>query len=288
MKLNVVSRKINARYPCLALIFFAVLIQAGCTTYEMNSLWKTDEINIDGKSSDWLGKLIYIEAAHISVGLQNDEEVLYICIVAENPSLRAQVMGQGLTLWFDPEGGKNKSFGIKFPLPKQLTEEQRKMMTARDPELDKEDRMEEFKPAHRELEILYPEEDKNIKLPIKKAEGIEVMLKPSSGVLVYELSVPLRVSEPHPYAIGVKAEKTIGIGLEVPKRDRSAMRNAGRGGMGRGPGGGMVPAGGGRSGGMRGGGGIGRGPGMINGLKIWVGIQLASEMITPPPIQTLS
>lgn len=270
MKLDIVSRKINARYLYLALILFTVLIQAGCTTYEMNSLWKMDEINIDGRSSDWLGKLMYIDDAHISVGLQNDEESLYICIVVENPSLRAQVMGQGLTLWFDPEGGKNKSFGIKFPLGRQLTVEQRKMMTARGSEQDREKWMEEFKPAPlRELEILYPDENKSVKLSIKKAKGIDVMLKPSSGVLVYELKVSLRGSEPHPYAIGVKAGNTIGIGLEVPKRDMSAIRNAGRGRMSG-------------SGGMRGGGGMGRRPEIANGLKVWATAQLASGAVRPP------
>lgn len=249
----------------------------------MNSLWKTDEINIDGKSSDWVGKLSYIEDAHVSVGVQNDQESLYICLIAEHQSLSAQVMSQGMTLWFDPSGGRNKSFGIKFPLGRQFSGERGNPMSMPREGMNREKRMAEFKPSLNELEILYPEEEKSIKISKDEAKGIDVALTPSIGVLVYELKVPLHESESHPFAIGVNAEKTIGIGLEVPKMDRSAMRDAGRGDMGGArPGGGMVPAGG---GGMRGGGGMGRGPGMMNGLKIWAVTQLASEMITPPSNQ---
>lgn len=280
MELDAVSRKISARHFTLALIFFAILLQAGCTTYEINSIWRTDEIIIDGKSSDWVGKLGYIVDAHVSVGVQNDQESLYICLIAEHQFLSDQVMSQGMTLWFDPSGGKNKTFGIKFPLGRQFSRERRNPMSKPEEGMNREKRREEFKPSFDEIEILYPEDEKSIKISIDEAKGINIALAPSSGILVYELKVPIIENELYPYALGAKRDSTIGIGVEIPKMDRSAMRNARSGGMGGGrPGGRMAPAGGGRGGSM------GRRPEIINGLKIWAVAQLASETIIPPPNQ---
>ena len=280
MKLNATQNKVAARFKYLAVVFFSVLIQAGCTTYEIDSMWRTDEINIDGKSTDWVGKLSYIEEANISVGIQNDHESLYLCLIAEHQALSVQVMGQGLTLWFDSSGKKNKTFGIRFPLGRQFSRERRNPMSMPRERGEREKRTPKSKPSLDELEILYPEEEKIIKMSKGEAKGIDVALTPSSGILVYELKVPLAEKELNPYAIGVKPGVTIGIGLEIPKRDMSAMRNAGLGGMGGGrPGGGMSPPRGGRGGGM------GRRPGIMNGLKIWAATQLASEITTPPSNQ---
>jgi hypothetical protein len=53
-------------------------------------------------------------------------------------------------------------------------------------------------------------------------------------LLVYELKIPLIPTEEHPYAIGTKTGDSIGIGLEAPKMDMSAMRDRMGGGMGGG------------------------------------------------------
>ena len=155
--------------------------------------------------------------------------------------------------------------------------------------MNREKRKAEFKPSFDELELIYPDEEKRLRISKEEAKGIDIALTPSSGILVYELKVPLLKKELYPFAIGAKGDSTIGIGVEIPKMDRSAMRNARSEGMGGGrPGGGTTPAGGGRGGGMRGGGGMSRGPRMINGLKIWAVTQLAPEMIIPPSNQSPS
>ena len=102
-------------------------------------------------------------------------------------------------------------------------------------------------------------------------------MRNETGLLVYELKVPLRSDEEHPYAIGSNAGNTIGVGLEIPEVDMDEMRSAMKGQMGGQ--GGMPPGGG--MGGMGGGGGMGRRgyqkPKIPNGLDVWSSLKLALD-----------
>lgn len=260
-----------------SILIMLVFLLAGCTTLKLDSHWKDREISIDGENKDWLGAMYYFEDDNISAGVLNDESFLYICMIAEEPQLTAQIMGQGLTFWFDPDGGKEKAFGVKFPLGMQDREGEDMPMVPREEEPDQEKIREFFENSLTELEILGPRKDEKRRIQVKDLKGIEVAIDPSGGLLIYELKVPLLHSEDHPYAIGAKPGDVVGIGIEVAKMDLSAIRKKMEG---RGPGGMGMP--GGRGGGMGGGPGGrgmpgGRMPQLPKELKIWVAVQLASE-----------
>ena len=261
------------RVPILwSILFLSLIMLVGCEAFELNSEWRDREIIVDGRNNDWLGAMMYIEDANISVGLLNDESFMYFCMIAENPLIRTQVMRRGFTLWFDPEGGKKKTFGIRFPTGMKMRDAP--MRRSYD-EQNREEFREISKRALTELEILGPGEEEQKRMPVAEAKGIDIRIEASSGMLVYELKVPLQSSEEYPYAIGAKPGASIGLGLETPKIDRSAMRermgDRMPGGIGRGGGrGGM----GGRTGGigMRG---EGRSPQMPKEIKLWAIVQLA-------------
>lgn len=246
-----------SRLPILSFVLFlAIFVMVGCEKIELNSDWRDREIRIDGISRDWLGALTYIEEPDISVGLLNDENFIYICLIAEEQYIRAQVMRQGLILWFDPYGGKKKTFGIRFPIGMR---ERGMPMRMSEDELDPEKLRGPFRKSMRELEILRPGKDKKERMLIAKAKGINVRMDAASGMLVYEIKVPLIRSAQHPYAIGGKPGKTVGIGFVSPKINMKMM--------GRRMGGGM-PGVGGRSG-------MGRGTRMPKSLKVWLTTKLA-------------
>jgi hypothetical protein len=256
----------------IAMSFIVLLLTFmlnGCSNgkLELNSDWRDREITVDGNNADWLGAMIFFEEDNISVGLLNDENFFYICMIAEDQFIRAQVMMQGLALWFDPDGGKKKTFGIKYPVGMQASDLLRDM---RGDEQNLERAREVRRRPMNELEILGLGKDEVKKMPIEEARGIEIDIEFSSGMLVYELKVPLIQSELQPYAIGAKAGSSVGLGLETAKMERPDMR--------RGMSGGRV--GGGPTGGIRGGAG-GRGmpgvrrPRMPQPLKIWAVVQLA-------------
>jgi hypothetical protein len=291
---------VGAKQAVLLLMTFGLIfLSVACGDTELSSTWKDRDIVIDGKSNDWLDALYYFEDDDVSVGFFNDSEYLYICLLAEDYSIQRQVVMQGFTLWLDPTGGKEKTFGIKFPLgmmamggdrmPAEMggerpdRERMEGMQRERpDPEMIRK----AFEQTLDELEILGPGEDERMRILVEEAEGLEISVRNETGLLTYELRIPLQSLGENSYAIGTTAGALIGVGLEVPKPDMDEMKNMmkGRGGGGRLPGGGQ-PGGrppGGMGGGMGGGrGGMGmRGgsrPNMPDGLKIWAKLQLASN-----------
>ena len=269
-----------SRLPALSFILFLfTFFLAGCGLFEMDSKWRDRAIAIDGKSDDWLNAMMYFEEERISLGLLNDENSLYVCMIVDDPFIRGQIVRQGFELWFDPRGGKKRVFGIKFPIGMPEAEMQPEEMEARRvpmkpirSELDPERLSQALKRHMDELEILGPGKDEGVRMPVEKAEGIDVKIEVASGMIVYELKVPLSLSEESPFAIGAKAGDLIGVRLEIPKMDLGQIRRrmdggrsmpGGRGGRGGGMGGMRMPGGG-----MR--------PQMPKPLKIRAKVQLAS------------
>lgn len=261
------------------ILFLFTFFLVGCGFFEVDSKWRDRDIVIDGKSDDWLNAMMYFEEETISLGLLNDENSLYVCMIVDDPFIRGQIVSQGFTLWFDPKGGKKRIFGIKFPLgireaemaPEKM-EERRVLAKPIRGEQDSERLSQALRRQMDELEILGPGRDENLRMPVEKAEGIEVKIEVASGMIVYEIKVPLHLSEESPFAIGAKAGDLIGVRLETPKMDLAQMRRrmgggrsmpgGGRGGMVGGMGGMRMP------GGMR--------PRMPEPLKIRIKVHLAS------------
>ena len=255
------------RYSLLA----AALGLTGCASlasYLIDSQKPEQQVIIDGQTDDWAGRLYIVENERVSLGLVNDRDNLYLCLLAEDDFTRAQIMMQGLTVWFDPQGGKKKTLGIKHPLGRPPGE--RRMPRPGDnPEKPEFETPPEELAA--ELEIIRPEHEEPQRMSIADAKGIELKAVPSSGLLVYELKIPLRLAEEHPIAVGAEPGKTIGLGFETGKLDPLDMPRQGPGGMPGGRGG--LPPVGGRPGGV-GIGGFGRGPGRLPGIRFWAEVKL--------------
>ena len=256
------------------ILALSLFMNSGCSMLELESTWKDRDIELDGKGGDWLGAKYYFEDLAISVGLINDAHYLYVSMMTENPMIRAQIMGQGLTVWLDPKGGKHKTLGIKYPLGRQGAGKEGERMDPRDvmDESTREEMMQKMQESMTELEVLGPDEKVLEKMDVENAKGIDVRMRNAPGTFVYELRIPLFASEEYPFAVGVEPGDVIGVGFLAPKMQ--VRRPRGMGGMGRTPGGGgmMPPGGGGGMGGMPGG---GMRRLMPQELKIWAKVQLA-------------
>ena len=146
------------------------------------------------------------------------------------------------------------------------------------------------------IEVLGASKDdkRRFELAYARTIGLDVAARAAEGVLVYELRVPLTVTEAQPYGAKSSAGATIGLGIETAQLPRPGGRGeeGGRGGMGGGPPGGGG-GGGGMGGGMGGGGRTGSGGGQPGGMgggppgggregmrelkpiKVWTVVQLA-------------
>ena len=100
----------------VSVILISNFLLAGCTKLELTSQWRDGLVAIDGENREWTGATTYLEDNNAAIGLLNDEEYLYVSLLTMDRMLQNQIMRAGFTLWFDPNGGKDKTFGIRFPL----------------------------------------------------------------------------------------------------------------------------------------------------------------------------
>jgi len=255
----------------------------GCSNIELDSKWRDRDIIIDGDNDEWQDTMILIDDPKLSIGFYNDGEFLYLSFTSNDRNLIPKIKRRGLILWFDPEGGKKKVFGLQFPLG--MHELGRSMMTMRNKNRDdySDSQIEAFKESLEELIIFTAGDEESKRMRISESGGIETKIANSSETLIYEAKVPIIKGSKYPFAIGTQAGRRIGIGLEIPEIDKEQMRKEmkGRsggmgGGIGRGGRGGGGFGGGGGGGGMRGGRMKGGRPAHQEALKIWIKVQLAS------------
>jgi len=274
----------SARYRAIlaftAFILLCVLV-AGCARPKIYSKWRNNEINIDGRSAEWKNDLIYYnEDKGINIGVANDDAYLYICLIIRNYGITEQLKRSGFTVWFDPTGGTERTFGIRFPVGKQgpmgETDEGRRRSRLK----DKKEPPGTFQEAWQPVEFIGPDKERRYITTVEDAGnyGIGVRAGESEGYFAYELKVPLARSELHPYAIGSNLNKPLGVGFETAGLNMGMMRGP-HGGMGGIPGSRMRGASGGRGGGP---GGMGRMPegGMSdreNSLRLWITVIYAKE-----------
>jgi hypothetical protein len=267
---------------CL-LLLAALLLPAGCSSrLALESRRPAGEITVDGSVEEWGNERVEIGGETFYVDIRNDADHLYVSLIPGTQMLQMQIMREGLTLWFDADGGRDKEFGIRFPLGSGQGSRAGSGQTSTRPGMDGgfvEDLRAEFEKSLGELEVLGPEQDDCRRMALGAAEGIEVDARLENSLLVYELKLPLSPGEKRPYAVGAAPGNSIGLGFEAPATEMSALRP----GMGRGPGGG-------RGGTNRppGGGGMGRPPGggrmggprmgsMPEAIEIWAVVQLAGS-----------
>jgi hypothetical protein len=274
------------------LALLLVLAFAGCGDYELDSLWLGDSaITVDGDISDWRGSLYYLEKEKASVGIQNDAEHLYICLITQDPTLSRQAVSRGLIIWFDPTGGKDKVFGINYP--SGAGSGMRPQPGQRGQTPDPEQLGENLEAAAAaSLEKLRFLDADGLELNEIKLENLTgefaIAAESRGGMFIYELKVPLQQPSDLPSVLGAQPGRILGIGLEIPKMEMPSRGSRPAGGMGGRPGGGRTGGmtggmgggargGGGRGGGMRGGGSRGNmSSNRSQGMKLWSKVLLAT------------
>ncbi len=273
-----IYHKARWRAILLACIALLVIWIAGCGSLEMKSHWRTQPVEIDGRSTEWQNVLTRIGDKQVMVGLLNDSSDLYVCLVTDDRGLQRQIMFRGLTLWFDRQGGEDKKFGIRYPLGMQGSPLQTPgFISAQVPEQNMDDSSRDrFAVESNELEMLGPAENEHHRLSTADLKDVAVKATMTAGTLVYELKMPLKDNRSDPYAIGTQAGSVVGVGLETGERIERRGGGPGREGSEGGEGGGMGRGGRRGRGGFGGGGQSPRGGQSSEPLSVWAKVQLAS------------
>lgn len=208
----------------LLILFVCFTMWEGCSSMDITgSKWADVTVPIDGTSDKWNGKTFYVPDKSIMVGLQNDSSYLYLVMTTRDRNNQMQILGRGFTVWFDKDGGKDKTFGIKYPAGILGTGFMRPGMN--EDTTDRIIQMFDRATMNKEIEILGPGENDVQRADLGDAKGIEIKLTRSSDVLIYEMKVALRNSPDNIYAIGVsKSNPGIGVGFETTEMDFSKMK----------------------------------------------------------------
>jgi hypothetical protein len=251
------GRTISSLAAICILILVSTIMDGCSSTAELSSSWNNNKIVVDGNADDWGGHFFYLKDSHVSLGLRNDQDFLYVCLMSSEGQFRRQMTGLGLTVWLEPEGGKK--WGIHYPIG--FVSKGLRPSFNREGTEGETDTAQVFGQSLQNLEILGPGDKDRQQFSALETPGVSVKVGNSQGSVAYELRVPLRTSSDHPYAVGAPVGSNIKLALETGKLE-SENRGGGMSEGGREGGG----EGGGRGGGWRGGGGErGRGGGWRGG-----------------------
>jgi hypothetical protein len=185
------------------LVWIGLLIFSGCGGKKIESQWTDKALVVDGKADDQEFPYEYwFKDERVALSVMNDAKYVYFLFSAGSQALARMLSDQGVVLWFDPGGEKNKVYGLRL-LEGQDTIKVMKGKTA---------------PASR--------------VPANGEQGPAFAVLNQKGAYSYEIRVPQD-------AIPAEPGRKIGLGIEfttmqveVKKKSHSRMHGGGQGGMG--------------------------------------------------------
>jgi hypothetical protein len=190
-------------------VIAAAAVIVGCGTSEIVSRWRSNEFVFLAPGSRWPASASTFDDRRIPGTVCNDSEYIYIGLRTTNPDVQKLLQREGITWWFDGDGGSKKRFGIHYPLtlPRQrprpgegegdaATAFGERGFNAKSPT---------------ELE-LFTGENEHQRMSLLATGGIDAGFHRERDTLVYELKVPLNAGATHPFGIGARWGAVIGLG----------------------------------------------------------------------------
>ncbi len=246
----------------------------------MQSKWQESNLTIDGSKQDWDNNLKYLKDEKVAVGITNDDENLYLCLVISENQKIMNLLRSGFTIWFEPQSSDTEKFGVQYPIKNNNMVVQD--FSKRSKTIDQRDMQEKIinKILIEQNELLVLNEDKYplYASPLKGDNGIEVKIGYEFKQLVYELKIPLANGKDGLLNINTESKEEIRLGFvseKMERPERSGMQQQ----MGnKGSGGGMSGGGGGRRGGGKSGGQIPqRARATMEPIDFWIETVIASN-----------
>jgi hypothetical protein len=216
---KIMAKILKIQIAGLCLILSSAM-QTGCAMHKVASAWHGNyNLIADGSDSEWQAEpRYYDEANQVAIRAMNDMKGIYLCFSTGDNKLKQTITMTGLTLWLDPEGGKNRIFGVGIPPGHRLLMPFFSDQERKETQLMNKKGMPPFE-APVELDITYP--NTTGPLTMTRAEtrnaGIEVGAgQPPGGRVVYEFKIRFDADES---LLSLKPGMVVGVGFETGKME---------------------------------------------------------------------
>lgn len=203
---------------------------------KINSHYIGNKITIDGKTGEWQDKLVYFKNEDLSVGVANDDQNIYMCLISSNTDLNRSLFRNGLITWFDINGQTKERFGIKFP--RGMDPAQRKaMQTNRQNQRRPEQRFSRGREnVMTQFEVLSMDGFRQLNPIHNNTHNISLKLNRQPDHVVYEIKIPFETLNSNSPSLAIEKGGRVGIGFELGEVERPAgtgqgQKSGGRSGM---------------------------------------------------------
>ncbi len=205
---------VPARMTRAALLLGTIVLFTACSSsVQLNSQSLDREITVDGDPNEWHNVLRPTDKdQEVSVGAINDAEYLYLVVTTRNRDHIRSMVRSGLTTWFETGEGNRNQLGIRYPLGLAMEGSPQQGRAQRNPDALRA----QWRSQLSELELLTPNAPAQ-RLPVEGVPGIRTAATLSSGLLIYEMQIPLQGSSEQEYVIGAAPGQTIKVAFETPE-----------------------------------------------------------------------
>ena len=221
-------------------IFFLItLLYAGGFSKDLavSSAWTTATLEIDGKTAEWADAAISTEEKlSIDLAFRNDSDFLYVLFMFKDPEFMSSIAETGLTVYFNTDGKKKKSEGLKFirqTVPAEafmkILEEQSGPLT----EEQKKEVMSRKTYSIRRYKIIERGKDQDIPTDVEQVQRalFRTDVNAETKTAIYELMIPLNKASDAATGIGTQAGQSLKVGFEwgglTPERRAMLMQRVG-------------------------------------------------------------
>lgn len=201
-------------FPWLALVLVIFPVAAAAKTAQVQSRWQKTPLKIDGDISDWLAPAFNAEkSVQVDYAFGNDAENLYLIFVFKDPKYLSSLAQTGFTVWFNGQGKKKKTLGVRFLKKTLPASEVIAVMEKKSGPLSEEKKKEMLaKPAYIVNQFLAVNGDNEDQTgPVFKQGPLpEFTSLSASGRLAFEFRIPIGPGN----ELNLAAGKTVLVGFD--------------------------------------------------------------------------
>jgi hypothetical protein len=202
------------RVLCLVLALGILPGIGAAKTDQVKSRWQDAQLKIDGDMTDWgVPSLTSEKAVKVDYAFYNDESNLCVLFIFKDQKYLSSIAQTGMTIWFNSEGKKKKTLGVRFRRKMIPAATVVALMEKKGGPLPAEKKKEIMsKPEQAIIQFMAinkDEEDLTVQF-FKDMPEPELQVKALPGRLVYEFAFPIGSLS----KLGIAAGKTVTVGFD--------------------------------------------------------------------------